>query len=394
MSGPGISSSSPQPVPSQEPIAFSRPFFGESEASAAAAAVSSGWVVGGPQLAEFERRFAAICGAGEAVGVSSWTTGAFLVLHAWGIGAGDEVIVPSLTFIATVNVIRHAGATPVFADIDPATYNVDPAEIARKITARTRAIMPVDQLGLPCDIDAVNEIARRRGIHVLDDAACAFGSSNRGRPVGSLAEVTVFSLHARKVVTTGEGGMIVTDDREFAERLRRLRHQGMSLSDYARHGAAPTVFESYPEVGYNFRITDIQAAIGLAQLDRLTHVLEARRALAERYEAALAQHPWLVPPRIPPHLSPNWQSYQVMMVADAPKTRNAVMDRLHELGIPTRRGVMASHLEPPYRAPAEKLPNTERVAANSFQLPMHPALSFAQQDRIVGALQALANEGS
>jgi perosamine synthetase len=385
-------SASGTPATAQDPIAFSRPFFGAAEAEAAAAAVRSGWVVGGPKLIEFEKRFAAHCGAAEAIGVSSWTTGAFLVLHAWGIGAGDEVIVPSLTFIATVNVIRHAGATPVFADIDPATYNIDPFDIERKITPRTRAIMPVDQLGLPCDIDAVNAIARRHGLVVLDDAACAFASSNRGRPVGSLAEVTVFSLHARKVVTTGEGGMIVTDDQPFAERLRRLRHQGMSLSDYARHGAAPTVFESYPEIGYNFRITDIQSGIGLAQLDRLEHMLQTRRALADRYRAALAQHPWLAPPAVPPHVVPNWQSYQIMLLPDAPMPRNEVMDHLHGLGIPSRRGVMASHLEAPYRAIAAELPNTERVAANSLQLPMHPALTFAQQDLIIGALKALANE--
>jgi perosamine synthetase len=394
MTGRGLPLPSLQPASAQDPIAFSRPFFGEAEAEAAAEAVRSGWVVGGPRLAEFERRFAAHCGGGEAIGVSSWTTGAFLVLHAWGIGAGDEVIVPSLTFIATVNVIRHAGATPVFADIDPATYNVDPADIERKITARTRAIMPVDQLGLPCDIDAVNQIARRHGLLVLDDAACAFASFNLGRPVGSLAGVTVFSLHARKVVTTGEGGMIVTDDREFAERLRRLRHQGMSLSDYARHAAAPTVFESYPEIGYNFRITDIQAGIGLAQLDRLEHMLESRRSLAARYGAALAQHPWLAPPSVPPNLVPNWQSYQIMVLPDAPMSRNEAMDRLHALGIPTRRGVMASHLEPPYRASAAPLPNTELVAANSLQLPMHSALGFAQQDRVLAALKSLANEGS
>jgi perosamine synthetase len=392
MTGRGTPLPSPQPEPAQDSIAFSRPFFGEAEAEAAAEAVRSGWVVGGPRLAEFERRFAASSGGGEAIGVSSWTTGAFLVLHAWGIGPGDEVIVPSLTFIATVNVIRHAGATPVFADIDPATYNVDPADVERKITARTRAIMPVDQLGLPCDIDAVNDIARRHGLVVLDDAACAFASSNRGRPVGSLAEVTVFSLHARKVVTTGEGGMIVTNDRPLAERLRRLRHQGMSLSDYARHGAAPTVFESYPEIGYNFRITDIQAAIGLAQLDRLGHMLQSRRALADRYASALAQHPWLAPPGVPPYVVPNWQSYQIMLLPNAPMSRNEVMDYLHARGIPTRRGVMASHLEAPYRAVAAELPNTERVAANSLQLPMHPELSVAQHDRIIGALKALANE--
>jgi perosamine synthetase len=285
-----------------EPIAFSRPCFGEAEAAAAAAVVRSGWVVGGARLAEFERRFAGLCGAEHAIGVSSWTTGAFLVLHAWGIGPGDEVIVPSLTFIATVNVVRHVGATPVFAEIDPATYNIKPADAARRITDRTRVIMPVDQLGLPCDIDAIGTLARRRGLRVLDDAACAFGSFNKGRPEGALAEVTVFSLHARKVVTTAEGGMITTDDTELAERLRRLRHQGMSLSDYARHAGPPTRFESYPEIGYNHRITDIQAAIGLAQLDRLDYILERRRTVAARYGAYLSGHPAFIPPHVPPGL--------------------------------------------------------------------------------------------
>jgi perosamine synthetase len=194
----------------EDPIAFSRPYMGEEEVQAAADVLRSGWIVGGSRLAAFERRFAQLCGTSEAVAVSSWTTGGFLVLHSLGIGPGDEVIVPSLTFIASVNVIRHAGATPVFADVDPATYNIDPAYVTRKITKRTRAILPVDQVGLPCDIDSINEIAARHGLRVIDDAACAFGSRNRNRPVGSLADVTIFSLHARKVVTTGEGGMIVT----------------------------------------------------------------------------------------------------------------------------------------------------------------------------------------
>lgn len=373
-------------------IAFSRPYFGDAEATAAAAAVRSGWVVGGPRLAEFEERFAAACGARHAVGVSSWTTGAFLVLHAWGIGPGDEVIVPSLTFIASVNVIRHVGATPVFADVDSATYNIDPADAAEKITPRTRAIMPVDQLGLPCHMDAFNALAQRHGLHVLDDAACAFASRNQGRPVGSLAEITVFSLHARKVITTGEGGMIVTNDDRFAERLRRLRHQGMSLSDFARHNAAPTTFESYPEIGYNFRITDIQAGIGLAQLDRLDEILVRRRAVAERFQRALANHPVYMTPEIPPEVSPNWQSYQIALRPGAPVARNAVMDRLHTLGIPSRRGVMASHLEPPYRPMGVSLPNTEWLAANTLQLPMHPALDEDQQDRVLRALDAAASE--
>jgi perosamine synthetase len=375
-----------------EPIAFSRPCLGEAEAEAAAAVLRSGWVVGGPRLAEFERRFARLCGADHAIGVSSWTTGTFLVLHAWGIGPGDEVIVPSLTFIASVNVIRHVGATPVFAEIDPATYNIDPADAARRITDRTRVIMPVDQLGLPCDIDAIGALASRHGLRVLDDAACAFGSFNQGRPVGALAEVTVFSLHARKVVTTAEGGMITTDDAELAERLRRLRHQGMSLSDYARHAGPPTQFESYPEIGYNHRITDIQAAIGLAQLDRLDDILKRRRGVAARYGAHLSGHPALIAPHVPPGLTHNWQSYQIRLRADAGLSRNAVMDRLFEMGIPTRRGVIASHLEPPYRQDATSLQLTEVTAASTLQLPMHPELAPEQQDRVLTALDIVTME--
>jgi perosamine synthetase len=375
-----------------DPIAFSRPAFGEEEVAAASAVLRSGWVVGGPQLAAFERRIAELCGVAEGVGVSSWTTGGFLVLHCLGIGPGDEVIVPSLTFVATVNVIRHVGATPVFVEVDPATYNIDPAAVARKINARTRAILPVDQLGLPCDIDAINEIAARRGIIVIDDAACAFGSRNRDRPVGSLAHVTIFSLHARKVVTTAEGGMIVTNDRSLADRLRRLRHQGMSLSDFARHGASPTLFESYDEIGYNFRITDIQAAIGLAQLDRLDDILLRRCAVAERYQQALAGHPLFIPPHVPAGLTPNWQSYQIGLRPGVPITRNAVMQRLHTMGIPTRRGVMASHLESPYLTGGVALPTTERVATSTLQLPIHPALTTAQQDRVLAALNAVVTE--
>lgn len=372
-----------------DPIAFARPFFGEAEAEAAADVVRSAWVVGGPRLQEFERRFAERCGAAHAVGVSNWTTGAFLVLHAWGVGPGDEVIVPSLTFIASANVIRHAGATPVFAEIDPSTFNIDPTDAAKKITARTRVLMPVDQIGLPCDIDAINALARRHGLRVLDDAACAFAARNRGRPVGSLAEISVFSLHARKVITCGEGGMIVTDDAALAERLRSLRHQGMSLSDFARRDMRPTAFESYPEIGYNHRITDIQAAIGLRQLDRLDEILRLRREIARRYTAALAENSVLAPPYVPDGIEPNWQSYQVTLRRDAKLSRNAAMDRLFDLGIPTRRGVMASHLEPPYRGEGVVLPVTEAVAASTLQLPMHAGLTPSQQSRVIEALRSL-----
>lgn len=367
-------------------IAFTAPYMDEAEVTAAADAVRSGWIVGGPRLAEFEKRFAALCGAKHAIGVSSWTTGAFIVLHAWGIGPGDEVIVPSLTFIASVNVIAHTGATPIFVDVDPRTWNVDPQDVERKITPRTKAIVPIDQIGLPCDIDAINEIARRHGLPVLEDAACAFASRNGGRPIGALADVTVFSLHARKVISTAEGGVITTDDDAFAERLRRLAHQGMSLSAYARHNASPTMFESYPEVGYNFRITDIQAAVGNAQLDKLDDILARRARVAERYGEYLRDHPRFSAPYVPAGMQHNWQTYMIALREGGAAERNAVMEHLFEGGIPTRRGVMASHLEPPYRSAVANLPHTEKAAATTLQLPMHPALTSEQQEYVLEKL--------
>jgi perosamine synthetase len=370
-------------------IAFSRPTFGPEEEEAVAAVIRSGWVVGGPRLAEFEARFAERCGAAHAVGVSSWTTGAFLVLKALGLGPGDEVIVPSLTFIASVNVIVHAGATPVFADVDPLTFNVDPEDVARKITPRTRALLPVDQIGLPCDVDRILAIAEKHGLQVIQDAACAIGSRTHGRPVGSKAPVTVFSLHARKVVTTGEGGMIVTNDAALAQRLRRLRHQGMSLTDFERHGSSPTNFESYPEIGYNFRITDIQASVGVCQLARLDAMLARRRRIAQRYLARLASNDAIAPPHVPDGLEPNWQSFQVTVRPGAPLSRNAVMEALHAKGIATRRGVMASHLEPPYRDIGAKLPHTEDAAARCLQLPMHSSMTEAEADQVLDALDSV-----
>jgi perosamine synthetase len=367
-------------------VAFSRPLFGREEEEAAAAAIRSGWVVGGPRLAEFEERFAALSEVAHAVGVSSWTTGAFLVLKALGIGPGDEVIVPSLTFIASVNVIIHAGATPVFADVDPLTFNIDPDDVVRKIGPRTRAILPVDQLGIPCSIDRILEVARRHGLIVIQDAACAFGSRFRGRPVGAFAPITVFSLHARKIVTTGEGGMILTNDETLARRLRRLRHQGMSLSDFERHGALPTNFESYPEIGYNFRITDIQAAVGLCQLRRLPEMLAGRQRAAELYRAGLAAYPWLEPPFVPPEATANWQSFQIRVPAGGPLGRNELMESLYHRGVETRRGVMASHLEPPYASVRTSLPHTERAAAECLQLPMHSGLTDADVETVLAAL--------
>jgi perosamine synthetase len=331
--------------------------------------VASRWVVGGPRLKEFERRFAALCGSQDAVGVSSWTTGAFLVLHSLGIGPGDEVLVPSLMFIASVNVIAHAGAWPVFVDVEPGTWNIDPADVLRKVTPRTKAIIAVDQLGMPCHIDDLAEIARSRGLRLIQDAACAFASRYRGDPIGARADISVFSLHARKVVTTAEGGMVVTRDKEFAARLRRLRHQEMSISDFERHSARPAAFEAYPEIGFNFRMTDIQAAIGLAQLDSL---LDRHRYVAQRYLAALANHPCIELPRIESDAETNWQSFQIRLSESAPLSRNALINALFDRGVPTRRGVMTSHREAPIFIAKPTLPVSEDAADRCLKLPIHP----------------------
>lgn len=372
-------------------IDFAKPFFKEEDAEAVAKAVQSLWVTGGPRLAEFENRVAAYCGVPYAIGVSSWTTGAFLVLSSYGIGPGDEVIVPSLTFIASVNVISHVGATPVFADIDPKTWNIDPEDIKRKITSRTKAILPVDQIGLPCDMDAINKIASENNLIVIQDAACSFASLNKDRPMGSLCETTIFSLHARKIITTGEGGIILTRNKSISDQLRLLRHQGMSLTDYERNTASPTTFENYPLIGYNFRITDIQAALGLAQLDHLEEILDRRRKIAQRYLDYFDNHPYFEAPFVPEGIKPNWQSFQICLKPNAPISRNALIEDLFKQGIATRRGVMASHLENPYKSMRANLPHTEFAAMHTLQLPIYPALTESQQQYIIEAFSRISD---
>ena len=371
-------------------IAFSKPYMFAEEQEAAAATIASGWIVGGPRLAQLEQCFAQTCGVQHAVGVSSWTTGAFLVLHAWGIGPGDEVIVPSYSFIATANVVCHVGATPVFCDIDLATHNLDVDQAASLVTPRTKAIIPVDQLGMPCDLDRVNQLAKKHNLHVLQDAACAIGSQYRDRPVGHDAEVAVFSLHARKIVTCGEGGIIVTNDGELGAKLRLLRHQGMNLSDFQRHQAEGPLLESYPVVGYNMRITDIQASVGVVQMGRLPEILRLRHRVAAGYEERLGHCSQLVLPREPETCQGNWQSYMLSLQPDVGMTPLEVMTKLHYYQIPTRRGVMAAHHEPCYRdsdiARIPPLPNTDYAVEHNFQLPIHPAMTEEEIDYIASHL--------
>jgi perosamine synthetase len=369
-------------------IPITRPHLAGGEAQAVAEAIASGWVSQGPRVQEFEARFAARVGAAEAVATTSCTTALALALYVSGVGPGDEVIVPSLSFIATANAVWHCGATPVFADIDPRTYNLDPESTQQAITPRTKAIMPVHQLGLPADMDAFVELANRHGVELVEDAACAIGATYKDRPIGSLGPLACFSLHPRKVITTGEGGMIAVADPAVAERLRRLRAHGMDASDLARHSAQDVVVETYPERGWNSRMTDMQAALGLCQLEALDEILERRRLIAERYTDALERIPFIEAPYDPSYAQRTWQSYCVRVAPGAPVGRTELMRSLLHDGIATRRGVMAIHEEAAYPGPHADLPHTEATTRETLMLPIFPDLSEQQQDYVLERLSA------
>ncbi len=367
-------------------VPFARPFLTGKESAAISEVIASGWVSQGPRVRDFEKVFAERVGAPEAVATTSCTTALHLALFASGIGPGDEVIVPSLSFIATANAVWHCGATPVFADIDPRTYNLDPDAAERAITSRTRAIMPVHQVGLPADMDRFLDLSERYGVAIIEDAACAIGASYKGRPVGSLSSLACFSFHPRKVITTGEGGMITVEDPDVAERLRRLRAHAMDVSDLARHGARDVVFETYSERAFNARMTDMQAAMGLCQLEALELILAKRRRLAQRYTAAIAAIPGLETPYDPSYAARTWQSYCVRVAPHAPISRTNLMRRLLADGIPTRRGVMAIHHESPYSKAAGHLPHTDAAAREVLMLPLFPDLTREQQDYVIDRL--------
>jgi perosamine synthetase len=373
-------------------IPITRPHLAGDEQAAVAEVIASGWISQGPKVRAFEEAFAERVGAADAVATTSCTTALSLALHVSGVGPGDEVIVPSLSFIATANAVWHCGAQPVFADIDPRTYNLDPAAAERAITPRTKAIMPVHQVGLPADMDAFLELGERHSVAIVEDAACAIGASYKERPIGSLGPLACFSLHPRKVITTGEGGMIAVADPEVAERLRRLRAHGMDTSDLARHSARDIVVEAYPERGWNSRMTDMQGALGLCQLRVLDEILERRRLLAERYTAALERIPHLQAPYDPAYAQRTWQSYCVRVASGAPLERTELMRGLLQDGIATRRGVMAIHEEASYsgQAPqgAPDLPHTEAATRETLMLPIFPDLSEDQQDYVLERLEA------
>jgi len=393
-------------------IPIVRPDLGEAEAQAVAAVIRSGWVAQGPEVAAFESDLASAVGAPHAIAVSSCTAALELCLRALGVGLDDDVVTVSHSFIATANAVVAVGARPIFVDIDPTTYGMDGSLLEAALTPKTRAILCVHQLGFPCDLPAILKIARRRALPVIEDAACAVGSQIQvgeawqaiGRPHGLLA---CFSFHPRKVITTGDGGMITTGNESLAVRLRQLRQHAMSVASTIRHDSQRVVFESFSEPAYNFRMTDMQAAMGRTQLARLAQTIATRRALAERYRTALDEHPVLAPPDELPWMRANFQSYPLRMRPGARLSQVEIMQHLLDRGVASRRGVGNAHAEPAYTStpwscgpePCDtqlhrqgrclRLRQSEEARDQTIMIPLFHGMTEEEQDHVMAALLAL-----
>jgi dTDP-4-amino-4,6-dideoxygalactose transaminase len=376
-------------------IPIIKPSLDQREADAASRVILSGWITQGAEVASFEREFAEMVAAPHACAVSNCTTALHLALLAAGVQPGDEVVTVSHSYIATANSIRYCGGVPVFVDIDPATFNIDPNLVEAAITARTRAILCVHQVGMPCDMAALVGIAERHGLPLIEDAACAAGSEilwngrweRIGKPHGDAA---CFSFHPRKLVSTGDGGMITTGHKDWDKQFRLWRQHAMSVPDTVRHASNQVIFESYPELGFNYRMTDIQAAVGREQLKKLPEIVARRRELASRYSSLLADVPGLVTPTEPDWARSNWQSYCVRLPEGC--NQKQTMQTLLDCGISTRRGIMCAHRElayrqQPWRTPAN-LRRSEHAQDTVIILPLYHEFSFADQDYVAEQLRA------
>ncbi len=370
-------------------IPVMQPWLGREEAESAAAVIASGWVAQGPRVAAFEQAVAARVEADEGVALSSGTAALHLALAVLGIGPGDEVIVPSLSYIATTSAVTYVGASPVFADVERDTQNVTVETIRAAWSSRTKAVVAVHQAGIPADLEPIAELCRAAGAALIEDAACALGSTYHGQPVGSHSELVAFSFHPRKVITTGEGGMLLVNrGAERADRARRLREHGVNVGAWSRHHLVQPSLETYSEVGFNFRMSDVQAAIGLTQLERLDRIVGRRRALAARYHELLADVPGLLMARDPGFGTGNFQSFWALLPEAFPVPRDALLARMAAQGISARRGIMAAHQEPAFaHLQTGELPVTDLLTSRSFILPLFHAVKEDDQVRVANVIR-------
>jgi len=358
-------------------IPVANPYLDISEAQSAYDTILTNWVTQGPRVQEFEEKFAEYVGSKYAVALSNCTTALHLALIVAGIKEGDEVICPSMSYIATANAIVHAGATPVFAEVISETYNIDPVHTEKLIGPKTKAILIVHQIGLPADINAFRTLCDKYNLILIEDAACAAGSSYRGQKIGAHSDLVCFSFHPRKVITTGDGGMITTSNENYYNRLKLLRQHGMSVNDRVRHNSATVIHEDHLEIAYNYRMTDIQAAVGIKQLERLEWLVEERKKIAQKYNEALKDITSIRLPLEPEGYSTNWQSYVIYLKKNAQISRNDLMQKLLDKGISTRRGVMTSHRETAYKNHEirSSLSVSEDASDNSIVLPLYVPMS-------------------
>jgi perosamine synthetase len=368
-------------------IPLAKPYLIEEDAKAAYDTILAGWITQGPKVEEFERAFAEYCGTKYAVAVSNCTAALHLSMIVAGIGPEDEVICPSMSYIATANAIRYVGANPIFAEVEPATYNLDPIDVEKKITSKTKAILLVHQIGVPADIEAFEKLCGKYKLKLIEDAACAVGSVYKGKKVGGHSELVCFSFHPRKVISTGDGGMITTNREDYYERLKLLRQHGMSVNDRVRHSSSKVIFEDHLELAYNYRMTDIQAAVGIKQLLKLEWIIDERRKIAEKYRLALQHLPFL---RLPVELEGNrlnYQSYCVYLKKESPITRNELMQQLLDHGIASRRGIMNAHRQTAYKYLTNiNLPISEDLQDNSILLPLFVPMKEDEVSFVVDTL--------
>lgn len=389
-------------LPTRVSVPIARTSLTDAEIQSVLAPLRSGWLVQGPKVREFEEKWSAFTGAKHSIAVTSCTTALHLSLAALGFGPGDEAIVPAFTWVSTANVVEHLGGRVIFCDIDPTTFNIDAEDAARKVTPRTKAILPVHLFGLAADMNPILALAKEHGLWVVEDAACGFGSTYQGQHVGTFGDTGNFSFHPRKAITTGEGGMVTTQSDELAEKLRRLRDHGAAMSDLQRHmGARPYLLADHPDAGYNQRMTDIQAALGSAQMERAEAIVSERRRLAAIYDEAFSGLPWL---RTPIHLAEyghGYQSYpclfqpepvQPRSVGRINQQRNEWMDSLQKAGISTRPATHAVHMLAFYRdkyglVPTD-FPNAQAANDCSISLPLFHGMTEAEQQHVINNVLA------